>query len=155
MLVLGLLTDNSDISADASATLLESLSSEICTQYTLLYYCVGYRCSQCSEPPHSATYICFSDGVHSSSALWMSWSNSDVYRLHGSICAFWTLTAMYKAITWVSQWHFSLFKRTLNIVRIFGNFWKSAVQWKLLSNKKWGWAYLDTVYTEIINWVYD
>jgi len=36
----------------------------------------------------------------SSGALWMSWLNSGVYRLHGSDCALWTLA---------SQWHFTLF----------------------------------------------
>ena len=37
---------------------------------------------------------CFRDELHSSRTLWMSWWNSDVYRLHGSVCAFWTLAVM-------------------------------------------------------------
>jgi len=34
------------------------------------------------------------DGLLSSRALCMSWSNSDVYRLHGSVCALWTLAVL-------------------------------------------------------------
>jgi len=42
----------------------------------------------------SCSTICFRDGLHSSSALCMSWSNSGLYRLRGSVCVLWALAVM-------------------------------------------------------------
>jgi len=38
--------------------------------------------------------IYFSERLHFSNALWMNWSSSNVHRLHGSVCALWTLAVV-------------------------------------------------------------
>ena len=63
------------------------------------------RCSrmfQVTSFCQSCSSICFRDGLDSSSALWMSWSNNGVHRLHGSVCALWTLAVRYRATQCVS-----------------------------------------------------
>jgi len=42
-------------------------------------------CQSCSS-------ICFRDELHSSSALWMSWSHRGIYRLRAAVSVLWALT---------------------------------------------------------------
>jgi len=55
------------------------------------------------------------------SALWMSWSNGDVYRLSGSVCAFWTLAVLSTGYSLTGLFYYF---KTMNIVQMFRIFFK-------------------------------